>query len=60
MEFSIKDYIEKAKELLSETDDKIAIIGAKVGYKYSQYFHKIFKSVTGETPHEYRQRNGRR
>ena len=59
IDYLTKIRIEKAKELLSQTDDKIAVIGAKVGYKYSQYFHKIFKSVTGETPHEYRQRNGR-
>ena len=59
IDYLTKIRIEKAKELLSETDDKIAVIGIKVGYKYSQYFHKIFKSVTGETPHEYRQRNGR-
>ena len=56
IDYLIATRIEKAKELLSETDDKIGIIGAKVGYKYSQYFHKIFKSVTGETPQEYRQR----
>ena len=62
IDFLTATRIKKAKELLRETDDKIYIIGVKVGYKYSQYFHKIFKSSTGETPQEYRQRyrKGRR
>lgn len=57
IDYLTKIRIEKAKELLVSTDEKIAVIGSKVGYNYSQYFHKIFKSVTGFTPHEYRKNN---
>jgi len=57
IDYLTKIRIEKAKELLASTDEKISVISSKVGYNYSQYFHKIFKSVTGITPLEYRRNN---
>lgn len=57
MDHLTKARIEKAKYLLAETDEKVTVIGRNVGYNYSQYFHKIFKSVTGITPIEYRKNN---
>lgn len=57
IDYLTKIRIEKAKVLLVSSDEKISVIGTKVGYNYSQYFHKIFKSVTGITPLEYRRNN---
>lgn len=46
--------IEKAKELLADLAINIKDISAKVGYRDSNYFAKVFKRVTGETPTDYR------
>lgn len=46
--------IEKAKELLEQTDDKIINISQSVGYDNEKHFMKIFKSVCGVSPSEYR------
>lgn len=48
--------INMAKELLKNTDEKIADIAEKTGYSNLQYFMKIFKKTTGLTPAEYRQK----
>lgn len=47
--------IERAKELLSLTDDHIYEIAAKVGFWDSRYFSKVFRDFTGLSPSEYRQ-----
>lgn len=49
--------IDKAKELLLNTQLKIYEIGKKVGYNNSTYFGHVFKKTTGVTPNEYRQQN---
>lgn len=46
--------IEKAKQLLSQTDNSIASIGEAVGYRYSNSFSRTFRSNVGITPNEYR------
>ncbi|MDC7288016.1 response regulator [Blautia schinkii] len=46
--------IEKAKELLIHTNEKIYKVAELVGYQNSQYFVTIFKKKTGVTPAEYR------
>ncbi len=56
---SFSDYlldlrIQKAKELLKETDQTIYDIAAAVGYKNAKYFRKLFKKATGIRPSEYR------
>jgi AraC-like DNA-binding protein len=45
--------IEKAKELLRETDLKITDVAAEVGYQQT-YFNRIFKKQEGITPTQYR------
>ncbi len=44
----------KAMDLLKETELKVSEIGAEVGYLNSNYFIRIFKKKTGRTPGEYR------
>lgn len=49
--------MEKAKELLCNTDEKINDIAERVGYK-SSYFNRIFKKHEGITPGEFREKCG--
>ena len=56
---SIKDYIvsqriENAKILLENTDSRIIHISGKSGFNNVTYFNRMFKSIVGMTPKEYR------
>lgn len=53
-EYLINIRIEKAKELLENTNDKIYEIAKKVGYMNHKSFTKIFKENNGMTPGQYR------
>jgi two-component system response regulator YesN len=46
--------IEKAKQLLSDSDMKTYAVADAVGYSDPHYFSTLFKKVTGMTPSEYR------
>ena len=46
--------INKAKELLSETNLKVFEVGIATGFGNSPHFHYSFKKITGVTPSEYR------
>ncbi len=46
--------VKEAKRLILNTDKKIKDICEIVGYSNIKYFYRIFKSVTGYTPTEYR------
>lgn len=46
--------LNKAVELLNETDDKTYIIAAKVGYQEQNYFSYVFKKRFGISPTKYR------
>lgn len=47
--------MERAMKLLRSTRDSISEIGAEVGYKDANYFSKVFKKATGQTPQSFRQ-----
>lgn len=47
--------IEKAKELLELSNERIKNIAGLVGYQNMNSFHTMFKKYTGITPKEYRQ-----
>jgi two-component system response regulator YesN len=49
--------IEKAKQLLENTDMSIINISISLGYDESGYFSKIFKKTVGVTPSVYRNSN---
>ena len=49
--------LEKAKQLLDETYDKVYEISEKVGYKSPTYFTALFKQYTNMSPKDYRFRN---
>lgn len=48
--------IQKATELMADPTVKIYELAAMVGYEDVQYFTKIFKSVQGVTPVQYREK----
>lgn len=48
--------VERARELLEQTDDSIAVIAEKTGFTNSSYFYRLFKKVHGATPTDYRRR----
>lgn len=53
-QFIIQNKINRAKFLLTDTNDTIAEISGQLGYSDSYNFMKLFKNKTGMTPTEYR------
>jgi len=49
--------LNRAKQLLAETDFPHALIAEKVGLEYVEYLSRIFKKKFGITPSEYRERS---
>jgi len=48
--------IERAKELLASTNQKLASIAMEIGYNEPNYFSHVFRKLEGITPKEYRSR----
>ena len=46
--------VDQAKKMLEEPTVNIKEIGKAVGYGDSNYFAKVFKRITGQSPTEYR------
>ncbi len=46
----------RARELLKNTDFSVNEIAEKVGYSNSTYFYRVFKKENGVTPNEYRRK----
>lgn len=55
IDFVNQERIEKAKELLLTTDDKIYDIAEQVGISSANYFGILFKRLTGMSPNEFRE-----
>ena len=54
-----RDYIlrmrmERAKDLLTSTSEKVTSIAQRLGYNNDSYFIKTFRGMVGVTPYEYR------
>lgn len=58
MQYLAKTRIEKAKQLLNNTDLKIAEIARKVGYENPLYFSSYFKKWVGKNPSDYKEESG--
>lgn len=52
----ISGKIEKAKEILSETDCTVSQVAAMCGYDNEEHFMRQFKKIVGETPTKYRKK----
>lgn len=52
--YIITERIERAKELLANTNKSISTIAAEVGYKNTPHFSTVFSKQTGITPTVYR------
>jgi len=52
--YLIQVRLERAKELLAESDQKVYEIAVAVGFSNQQRFNEIFKKYTGMTPLQYR------
>jgi LacI family transcriptional regulator len=46
--------LERAKQLLSETDFPVARVAEKLGFEHTEYLNVIFKKKTGLTPARFR------
>ena len=46
--------IDKAKEMLLQTDNKIYEVAASMGFKNVNYFSMLFKKISGRSPNSYR------
>lgn len=46
--------IEKAKSMFVDSNITASEIAFKLGFEYPQYFSRLFKNKTGQTPIEYR------
>lgn len=62
--FSIVDYarfvkIERAKLLLSTTDESTSEIAERLGFGTRSYFSRVFTKIAGQTPQEYRESAGK-
>ncbi|RAV16118.1 helix-turn-helix domain-containing protein [Paenibacillus contaminans] len=53
-DYLIATRVEKAKQLLRDTQDTVQSISAKVGYVHAISFIRAFKKTTGLTPGEFR------
>ena len=52
--FAMRYKMEYAKYLLAHTDERIYEVSDRLGYKTTDYFTKLFKEYTGDTPAQYR------
>lgn len=50
--------LERARQLLTQTDIPVSAVAAMVGYPHLGNFHKLFKAAFGVTPNEFRRQSG--
>lgn len=56
--YLLKIRMEKAKELLIQTDKKVYQIAQEIGYRELDWFYKRFKQYTGLSANEFKMKNG--
>ncbi len=58
-EYLLRRRIERAQELLLQSDASIAEVALGVGFRTQAHFTTVFKRFIGETPHQWRRSNYR-
>ncbi len=53
-QYLIKLRIERAKELLSQSELPLVDVGFKAGFSHQSHFTRLFRKLTGTTPQSYR------
>jgi AraC-like DNA-binding protein len=53
-EYLLRQRVEKAQELLRESDNALVEVALSVGFQTQAHFTTVFKRFTGETPHRWR------
>ena len=48
--------LNRACELLAETDLSIAEVAVKAGFRHQEYLGAVLKAASGQTPRQYRKR----
>lgn len=56
-QFVLQTRIDRAQELLRDTDLAVTEISSLVGFNNPNYFSTQFKKVSGDTPYDYRQKS---
>ncbi|RKP58169.1 helix-turn-helix domain-containing protein [Cohnella endophytica] len=56
VEFVTNRKMERARELLDQSDKSVEVIAEELGFDNSSYFFKLFRGFMGMTPTEYRKR----
>ncbi|KQN97714.1 response regulator transcription factor [Paenibacillus sp. Leaf72] len=54
VEFVTRTKMEKAKELLNQSDMTVVEIAEQLGYEHTSYFIKLFRNASGMSPNEFR------
>ena len=49
--------MEKARQMLRESDAPVALVSERCGFSSDSYFYKIFKQENGVTPAAYRKKS---
>ncbi|CAI9395946.1 HTH-type transcriptional activator Btr [Bacillus sp. T2.9-1] len=55
-EYLVSIRIQKAQELLENSNLKVYDIANLIGYQDDKYFRKVFKKIVGISPNEYREK----
>lgn len=55
----VRVQIERAKQLLAETDLPLKAVATRIGLHHAEYFSVLFRRVTGQPPGQYRRENRR-
>lgn len=58
-EYVLEVKIGHARRLLEESNLKVGAVAEAIGYTHFSYFAKLFKKMTGLSPHEYRKQHRR-
>lgn len=54
VEFVTRTKMERAQELLNQSDLNVAEISEQLGYEHTSYFIKLFRNFAGMSPNEFR------